>query len=126
MALGEPRVVPRVSDIYSAVPSITGKLELEYEGELQGGDAIARELGARRRLRDQHAEPRPDVLQQLDEQVPLRREVLVQHRLGHARRLGHVIHRRPMETVLCEDLTGDVEQLASALMGGEADGHVFA
>jgi magnesium chelatase subunit I len=26
------------------VPSITGKLELEYEGELQGGDAIAREL----------------------------------------------------------------------------------
>ncbi len=44
MTLGEPRVVPRVSDIYAAVPSITGKLELEYEGELQGGDAIAREL----------------------------------------------------------------------------------
>ena len=44
MALGESRVVPRVSDIYAAVPSITGKLELEYEGELQGGDAIAREL----------------------------------------------------------------------------------
>ena len=44
MALGESRVVPRVSDIYAAVPSITGKLELEYEGELQGGDTIAREL----------------------------------------------------------------------------------
>ncbi|MBA3319227.1 MAG: magnesium chelatase [Gemmatimonadales bacterium] len=44
MAAGEPRVVPRVSDIYAAVPSITGKLELEYEGELQGGDTIAREL----------------------------------------------------------------------------------
>jgi magnesium chelatase subunit I len=44
MTLGESRVVPRVSDIYAAVPSITGKLELEYEGELQGGDAIAREL----------------------------------------------------------------------------------
>ena len=44
MAMGEPRVVPRVSDVYAAVPSITGKLELEYEGELQGGDAIAREL----------------------------------------------------------------------------------
>jgi len=42
--LGEQRVVPRVSDIYAAVPSITGKLELEYEGELQGGDTIAREL----------------------------------------------------------------------------------
>ena len=28
--------VPRVTDIYSALPSITGKLELEYEGELKG------------------------------------------------------------------------------------------
>ena len=36
--------MPRVSDVYAAVPSITGKLELEYEGELQGGDIIAREL----------------------------------------------------------------------------------
>jgi magnesium chelatase subunit I len=44
VALGEDRVVPRVSDVYAAVPSITGKLELEYEGELQGGDTIAREL----------------------------------------------------------------------------------
>jgi magnesium chelatase subunit I len=44
MAMGEEKVVPRVSDIYAAVPSITGKLELEYEGELQGGDTIAREL----------------------------------------------------------------------------------
>jgi magnesium chelatase subunit I len=44
VALGEERVVPRVSDVYAAVPSITGKLELEYEGELQGGDTIARDL----------------------------------------------------------------------------------
>src|SRR5450759_1398056 len=36
--------VPRVTDIYSALPAITGKLELEYEGELQGGDSVAREL----------------------------------------------------------------------------------
>jgi magnesium chelatase subunit I len=43
-ALGEDRVVPRISDVYAAVPSITGKLELEYEGELQGGDIIARDL----------------------------------------------------------------------------------
>ena len=44
MSLDESRIVPRVSDVYAAVPSITGKLELEYEGELQGGDVIAREL----------------------------------------------------------------------------------
>jgi magnesium chelatase subunit I len=42
--LKEDRIVPRISDVYAAVPSITGKLELEYEGELQGGDIIAREL----------------------------------------------------------------------------------
>ena len=41
---GEDVAVPRVVDIYAALPSITGKLELEYEGELKGGDAIAREL----------------------------------------------------------------------------------
>jgi magnesium chelatase subunit I len=41
---GEPVAVPRVLDVYAALPSITGKLELEYEGELKGGDAIAREL----------------------------------------------------------------------------------
>ncbi len=27
-----------------ALPAITGKLELEYEGELKGGDAVAREI----------------------------------------------------------------------------------
>lgn len=36
--------VPRIVDIYAALPSITGKLELEYEGELKGGEAVAREL----------------------------------------------------------------------------------
>jgi len=41
---GETFAVPRVLDIYAALPSITGKLELEYEGELKGGDTIAREL----------------------------------------------------------------------------------
>ena len=36
--------VPRILDLYSALPAITGKLELEYEGELKGGDTVAREL----------------------------------------------------------------------------------
>src|SRR5205823_4050765 len=40
----EDVAVPRVLDIYAALTSITGKLELEYEGELKGGDAVAREL----------------------------------------------------------------------------------
>jgi len=37
----EASVVPRPSDIYAAMPSITGKMELEYEGEMKGGDVIA-------------------------------------------------------------------------------------
>src|ERR1700730_2161074 len=41
---GENLAVARVLDIYAALPSITGKLELEYEGELKGGDNVAREL----------------------------------------------------------------------------------
>jgi magnesium chelatase subunit I len=40
----EKSVVPRVSDVYAALPAITGKLELEYEGELQGAETIAKEL----------------------------------------------------------------------------------
>jgi magnesium chelatase subunit I len=40
----EEMAVPRILDIYSALPAITGKLELEYEGELKGGDTVAREL----------------------------------------------------------------------------------
>ena len=40
----EKSVVPRVSDVYAALPAITGKLELEYEGELHGGDAVAKDL----------------------------------------------------------------------------------
>ena len=40
----DKEAVPRVLDLYAALPSITGKMELEYEGELKGGDAIGREL----------------------------------------------------------------------------------
>ena len=40
----EKLVVPRVSDVYAALPAITGKLELEYEGEMKGADYVGREL----------------------------------------------------------------------------------
>jgi magnesium chelatase subunit I len=41
---GEGLVLPRVSDLYAALPGITGKLELEYEGEMKGADVVVREL----------------------------------------------------------------------------------
>jgi magnesium chelatase subunit I len=40
----ETVIVPRISDIYAALPAITGKLELEYEGEMKGADFVGREL----------------------------------------------------------------------------------
>ena len=40
----EEAAVPRIGDVYASLPAITGKLELEYEGELQGALRIATEL----------------------------------------------------------------------------------
>jgi len=40
----EPLVVPRISDVYAALPALTGKFELEYEGELVGAEVVARDL----------------------------------------------------------------------------------
>ena len=44
IASGEKKIVPRVGDVYASLPSMTGKLELEYEGELQGTEKVARDL----------------------------------------------------------------------------------
>src|SRR4051812_6276653 len=44
LATDEQFVVPRISDIYAAVPSMTGKMELEYEGEQIGAHRIAKDL----------------------------------------------------------------------------------
>ena len=41
---GESAATPRISDVYAAIPAITGKIELEYEGEQVGADRIARDL----------------------------------------------------------------------------------
>ena len=41
---GDEPIVPRIADIYAAIPSMTGKMELEYEGEQLGAHRIAREL----------------------------------------------------------------------------------
>jgi magnesium chelatase subunit I len=41
---GEEEIVPRISDVYAAIPSMTGKMELEYEGEQIGASRIAKDL----------------------------------------------------------------------------------
>ena len=40
----EARSSVRIADVYASLPAITGKMELEYEGELRGAENIAREL----------------------------------------------------------------------------------
>jgi magnesium chelatase subunit I len=44
LANGETLVASRITDVYAALPSMTGKFELEYEGELKGADQVARDL----------------------------------------------------------------------------------
>ncbi len=41
---GESKTMIRLSDIYSIVPAITGKVELVYEGEQEGAAIVARNL----------------------------------------------------------------------------------
>jgi magnesium chelatase subunit I len=40
----ESPIVPRVADLYAALPALTGKFELEYEGELMGAERVAQGL----------------------------------------------------------------------------------
>jgi magnesium chelatase subunit I len=54
----EARAAARITDVYASLPAITGKMELEYEGELRGAETIARELirGAVGKVFTQHLE----------------------------------------------------------------------
>ena len=40
----EAAAAVRIADVYAALPSITGKFELEYEGELRGAGQVARDV----------------------------------------------------------------------------------
>ncbi|HET8986275.1 MAG TPA: sigma 54-interacting transcriptional regulator [Trueperaceae bacterium] len=44
LAVGEGRPIVRITDLYAALPAVTGKLELEYEGELKGAESVARDV----------------------------------------------------------------------------------
>ena len=50
----EKQVVPRIADVYAAMPAITGKLELEYEGEMKGADTRQPRIDPRRRRARPH------------------------------------------------------------------------
>ena len=77
-------------------------------------DLLAWAARVGRGLRDRVAQLGADIGQELDEELPLGREVLVQHGLRHARRLGHVVHRRGVVAVLREDGHRGVQELLSS------------
>jgi magnesium chelatase subunit I len=68
---GDGTIAPRIADVYAAIPAITGKMELEYEGELQGAESIARDLvaAAARDVFDRHwtVEALDDVIEYFDQ-----------------------------------------------------------
>jgi magnesium chelatase subunit I len=41
---GDPVIWPRIVDLQALVPAVSGKIELVYEGEQQGPDAVARHI----------------------------------------------------------------------------------
>lgn len=63
------------------------------------------------------------VAEQLDEQLALRAEVLIEHRLCDPGRLGDLVHRRATEPVLGERRQGAVQQLSATFGCGQAHGH---
>lgn len=44
LTTGEDKITPRISDVYAALPAMTGKMELEYEGEQIGAQRLAKDL----------------------------------------------------------------------------------
>ena len=91
--------------------------EVGAEPEL---DPFATRRGAARRFGEQREQLPPGVFEELDVERPLAREVLVQHRLRDAGRLGDLVHRGCVEALLREAVARDVEELLAALIGGQA------
>jgi magnesium chelatase subunit I len=44
LATGDRPVMPRIADLQAILPAVSGKIELVYEGEQQGPDAVARHV----------------------------------------------------------------------------------
>ena len=42
--INSEKAIAKVTDVFQSLPSITGKIELEYEGELRGAEQVARDI----------------------------------------------------------------------------------
>jgi hypothetical protein len=110
----------------TAEEELVGAPVLGHEPEVRGEavlDLLVRTAGVRGRLGDEVAEAGADILEELEVEVPLGREVLVEHRLGHTRGIGHVVHRCCVESLAREDLERGVQELTAAFGGWQTDAH---
>lgn len=68
---GEDKTTIRLSDFWGVIPSITGKIELVYEGEQEGSMIVAQNLiGKAIRSQFQHYFPNPEKLKRKKEPSP--------------------------------------------------------
>ncbi len=102
------------------VTLLVDEAEVGGEAEL---DLLPGRAGPARRLVDDLRQPGPHLPEQLEEEVALRGEVLVEHRLGDPGFGGHRVHRGGLEPVGREDGEGCRQQLFTAFGGGQADLH---
>ncbi len=116
--------VVRVSDIYAAIPAITGKLELEYEGEMKGADRVARDLIqlAVRQTFEKHFGD--ENLDQIVQWFEIGGEVKVTEdtpapeyleRVGDIQGLSELIERRGLDTAEPEQVVAVVEFVLEGL-----------
>jgi magnesium chelatase subunit I len=121
VSLGEERVVPRISDVHAALPAITGKLELEYEGELQGAPRIARELVSQAALETFESRRRGLVDDALDEIVDFfdRGGVLQLADLAGDRALAEGLATVPALRAVVEALDIEDDPVGARALAGE-------
>src|SRR5262249_46363451 len=104
------------------VPVLLHPPEVGAKASLDLGPRPAR-LGTD--LLDRLAEPLPDLFEQGEVELSLRLEMLVQDRLGDARRPGDVVHRRAVEAMAGEDLQRHTEELLATGGSGKARRHGY-
>ncbi len=117
-------VAPRSTAEHQAERGMVVSHPAEVTLEAQLGHRLA-VSSTRRGLGDRRHEPVADLVEERPIQVTLGVEVLVEHRLGDAGRLGDVVHRRVVIAVHGERLERHREDLFTPRGSGEANGHRY-
>jgi len=120
---GEKEIVPRVSDLYAAVPAITGKIELVYEGEQEGETNVTLALIGKA-VRTVFAKYFKDPLASMKKQEKTYAQVVNWFKNNHSIKLDDQMNGQAYRAEL-EKVSG-LESLVEQSMNGEiADADAF-